>query len=402
MEKLYKYAKNISILTKKLVIYRSILKDEIAVKFTNLINVICEKKDKEIIIENYYGIYADLVSLYPYNELSENLWQHHLRNLILENENIYSLACENNNTKNLNSFVIDNTKIDLSYLNEIYNFDFDLLNSYLDINLLKSSKLDLKEKDINKLTYYHKINGCGILSKYIAFRWTKSIFPVEYPDTITFNELIGYEDQKKQLKENTERLIKGLPTNNILLYGDRGTGKSSSVKALLNEYHHQGLRLIEVSKYNLNSLPNIIDFTYKRGMKFIIFVDDLSFNSDETSYKELKSVLEGGIESKPDNAVIYATSNRKHLIKEYFSERNDEVNRNDTIQEKLSLADRFGITITYLLPKQEEYLNIVYKLADKYNIQYEKNVLRKKALLWEKWHNGLSPRTAKQFVLSLK
>jgi hypothetical protein len=203
------------------------------------------------------------------------------------------------------------------------------------------------------------------------------------------------------LIENTESFIKGKSSNNILLYGERGTGKSSSIKALLNKYSSQRLKLVEVAKYQLNYFPQILQDIRQRAQKFIIFIDDLSFESDETEYKYLKAFIEGGVEVKPENAVIYATSNRKHLIQEKWSDRvkdDEEIHANDSIEEKLSLSDRFGITITYTSPNQEQYLKIVEELAEKSNIKMPLKELHKKALLWEKWHNTRSGRTARQFI----
>jgi predicted AAA+ superfamily ATPase len=200
--------------------------------------------------------------------------------------------------------------------------------------------------------------------------------------------------------------LKGFPTNNVLLYGDRGTGKSSTVKAILNEYHTQGLRMLEVPKAYLADFPLIIRHLKNRTQKFIIFVDDLVFGDNEETYTSLKAVLEGGLESKTPNILIYATSNRRHLIKEYFSERaglqssnhDEEVHAGDSMQEKLSLADRFGISVVFSSPNQNRYLKIVKGIAARRNLDIDQERLHREALQWALWYNGRSARTARQFV----
>lgn len=212
--------------------------------------------------------------------------------------------------------------------------------------------------------------------------------------------MIGYEEERKIVIENTEAFLKGFPANNVLLYGDKGTGKSSTVKALLNEFYKEGLRLIEINKNDIKDLSYILDIIKDRGMKFILFFDDLSFDESEADYKELKSVLEGGVEVLPSNIVIYATSNRRHIVTENIED--NELHNTDAREEKLSLSDRFGITITFVTPSQEEYLKIVKGLAQKHNIEIEWNLLKEKALQWAIWHNGRSPRSAKQFIDHLR
>jgi hypothetical protein len=196
-------------------------------------------------------------------------------------------------------------------------------------------------------------------------------------------------------------LIKGKAANNVLLFGDSGTGKSSSVKALMNKYADQKLRLIEITKYQMKYLPKILELLKNRGLYFIIFMDDLSFEDFETEYKYLKAVIEGGVEVKPQNVLFYATSNRRNLIKEKWSDRDEEsgeIHLSDALQEKFSLVERFGITITYESPNQEEFLNIVEKLAKKHEINIEITELRKQAKQWTMWQNGRSGRTAQQFI----
>ena len=260
------------------------------------------------------------------------------------------------------------------------------------------------------LDFYSKY-GSGFFARYKGFIWERSgdkgsLRGVDDPDPVRLSDFIGYELQRNEIVENTLQFIKGYPANNLLLYGDRGTGKSSTVKALLNEYYTLGLRIIEIPKELLADFGQILGIIRNRPQKFIAFIDDLSFSDEESSYTALKAVLEGSLENRPANLLVYATTNRRHLIKERFSDRagltsgqaDDEIHAADTMQEKLSLADRFGMTITFTAPDRDEYLEIVEGLAHKRGIRVEKDVLHKKAIQWEMLYNGRSPRTALQFI----
>ncbi|MFZ5648016.1 MAG: ATP-binding protein [Bacillota bacterium] len=252
-----------------------------------------------------------------------------------------------------------------------------------------------------KLSSFHFTSGFGIFCQYRAFRWNgknKRLTGIADPDPVRMEELVGYEEERSRVMLNTEHLIAGLPANNILLYGDRGTGKSSTVKALLHRYGHRGLRILEIPKKHLEDYHEIIGLIKNTGLKFILFVDDLSFEDHETEYKDLKSILDGSLQAKPENAVIYATSNRRRLVREFFHERNQDVNGLDTLQEKLSLSDRFGITVLFLSPDQELYIKIVEGLARQRGIDIPSEELRLRAIEWERWNNGRSGRTARQFV----
>lgn len=232
-----------------------------------------------------------------------------------------------------------------------------------------------------------------------AFYWQNSALKVvKNPDKITFEQIIAYQKQKDELINNTKSFINGSKAHNVLLYGDSGTGKSSSVKALLNEFQDQGLRLIEITTSQIKELSEIMEYLSQRGLYFIIFMDDLSFEEFETEYKSLKAIMEGGIESKPDNVLFYATSNRRHLVREKWQDRKSEVHKNDILNEKLSLAERFGLTLMYNNPDQEKYLKIVREIAAQENIDIDNSVLENKALKWSKWHNGRSGRSARQFI----
>ena len=259
---------------------------------------------------------------------------------------------------------------------------------------------------LSDLALYYREAGAGLYGRYRAFHWSGAagrLEGIDEPDPIRLEELIGYQDQRQQVVDNTERFLGGFPANNLLLYGDRGTGKSSTVKALLNQYGGRGLRLVEVPKSSLGDFPQIITLLRQQPQRFIIFVDDLSFEESEVEYKELKAVLEGGLASRPANVLIYATSNRRHLVKERFSDREmgDELHNNDTVQEKLSLADRFGVTVFFTTPDRELYLRIVREMAKHKGLKLAEGELERRALLWSYWQNGLSGRTARQFIDNL-
>lgn len=251
---------------------------------------------------------------------------------------------------------------------------------------------------------FHKKNGTGRATAYSAFVWERFdnddegyLREIVEPDPIKLSSLIGYESQKKEIISNTLNFLKGFPANNLLLYGARGTGKSSTVKAILNEHYKDGLRLIEVDKKQLSDFTRIIRLLKNKKQKFVIFVDDLVFDENEDGYSALKTILEGRIENRPSNILIYATTNRRHLVQEKFSDR-DDVNSKDTMEEKLSLADRFGITITFFTPNQKEFLAIVDGIVKERKLNVKEEELHREALKWEKWHNGRSPRSATQFV----
>ncbi|MTI61405.1 MAG: ATP-binding protein [Firmicutes bacterium] len=291
------------------------------------------------------------------------------------------------------------------------------MNNYLSFTIENKAVIDLTKVEklrnifikessqqiIVRLIDYYSSTGTGELGFYKAFRWDESketLAGILTPDSIKFDELVGYERQKKRLIKNTEAFLSGRKANNVLLFGDSGTGKSSSIKALLNEYAYRGLRLIEITREQGKYLPQILELLKNRGLYFIIFMDDLSFEDFETDYKYLKAVMEGGIEVKPANVLFYATSNRRHIVKEKWADRQEdgEIHISDAVQEKLSLAERFGMTISYQAPDKKEFLDIVKNLAVKQNISMGDDEIEEKALQWEKRYNGFSGRTAQQFI----
>lgn len=256
------------------------------------------------------------------------------------------------------------------------------------------------EARLDRLAAYHAAHGCGRFARNIAFLWRDGgLLPVEHPDPIRLSNLKGYEYQRGIAIENTRAFLDGFEANNMLLYGDRGTGKSSTVKALLNEYAPEGLRMIEMPKEALRDLPRLTEYLAGIPMKFIVFIDDLSFSKDDDHFAALKAVLEGGLSSRPANVRIYATSNRRHLLRETFSDRTgDEIHQADTVQESVSLSDRFGISLTFLMPDKQRFLEIVEQIAADRGLTVERQTLLDAAERWALERGARSPRYARQFI----
>ena len=365
----------------------------------------------------------------------KNLWQNYLTYFLITNENPFSLTCEKvgANDGSVNEFAKNDFKV---FMN-LFNYDFRPIEAALGINCFslisdykaivkkelmynknvseKVQALSLKletAKDENEffnyVTDFYKAYGVGMFGLNKAFRVIGgdngvTFTPINNMDKVMLDDLIGYEIQKKKLVENTEAFVQGRKANNALLFGDSGTGKSTSIKAIVNEYYDQGLRMIEIYKHQFKDLSNVIASIKNRNYKFIIYMDDLSFEEFEIEYKFLKAVIEGGVETKPDNILIYATSNRRHLIKETWNDRNDlesnnGLHRSDTIEEKLSLVNRFGCQISYSKPSQKEFFDIVIGLARKNNVKMTDEELMAEANKWELSHGGISGRTAQQFI----
>ena len=422
-------------------IYRKILEDELINGIYNFVEeLLTGKMDLNTFARHYNSIYYYISSLAGKKSVQE-----YIMDLVITDENPFSLACESIEYDKMDSMLLKAASNDLrnikliSYISsEIFkkyalqnlcNLDFEEkavqefpdwnFSSHDDLNNDKPfepiKELLYKNDDWGKLTKelweFYRNNGTGVFSRFRAFVWEKDgnegrLIGIDSPDPVSLSDFIGYEEQREEIIRNTEMFLDGYSANNILLYGDRGTGKSSTVKALVNEYCKRGLRIVEVPKNNLIDFPKILQLLKDRKQKFIIFIDDLAFEDAEENYTSLKAVLEGGIQARPKNVVIYATSNRRHLIKEKFSDRvglhsgnaDDEIRSQDTIQEKLSLADRFGITIVFSSPDKQNFLKIVEGLAEKRGISYDREKLEREALKWEMWYNGRSPRTARQFV----
>lgn len=373
------------------------------------------------ITKNANRFVSILIKLAEKYNLSGNLFNSLLTNLLINNENSFTLALERKTeiSPNLKNVVMEDFKI----IYEMFNSDFssltlryqELINNFIPSkpiinqelfevsNTLQTNLTVCKnvEEFYDVLNSFFSIYGVGKYGLNKAFRYENNqICPIIHIGNGRLDQLIGYETQKQQLKQNTEAFLSGKKANNVLLYGDSGTGKSSSIKALLNEYYKDGLRMIEVYKHQFKYLPRIIQELQSRNYKFILFMDDLSFEEFEIEYKYLKAVIEGGLEKKPDNILIYATSNRRHLVKQTWSDRQDqdEININDAKQEKTSLSSRFGVKILYTHPNRQNYLNIIDGLAKQYDLKINQEELHQKALTWEIRHGGFSGRTAKQFI----
>ncbi|MCI9526200.1 MAG: ATP-binding protein [Lachnospiraceae bacterium] len=380
-----------------------------------------------------YESFHDLIELSASHGFEGNLWHNYLTYLMVNNENAYSTACEIRGR--ITGSINELANHDFAIFKDLFSFDFGRL-----IENLKMPKLGLlgdyhrceqSGKVFNRrirdricslsvqleqaktvaqfqeeVTEFYREFGVGKLGLHKAFRVEHEeqgakIVPITNIAHVHLADLVGYELAKQKLIDNTQAFVRGRQANNCLLFGDAGTGKSSSIKAIINQYYDEGLRMIEVYKHQFQDLNSIISQIKNRNYKFIIYMDDLSFEEFEIEYKYLKAVIEGGLEKKPDNVLIYATSNRRHLVREKFSdkqERDDELHTNDTVQEKLSLVARFGVTIYFGAPDKKEYHHIVKSLAAANGIQMEDDGLLLEADRWELNHGGRSGRTAQQFI----
>ncbi len=385
-------------------------------------------------VKNRMNSFAgSLVELAVSHGYEGNLWQAYLTYLIANNENAYSTSCEikgevkgSINSVALHDFSIfrEMFSLDLSELDKLCGTenarilsDFTgsgdeskLFNRRIRdrIMQLRDQLADsVSDEDFAaKVTQFYNEFGVGKFGLHKAFRVEHAddevkIVPITKISHVYLEDLVGYESAKKKLIDNTEAFLAGRPCNNCLLFGDAGTGKSSSIKGILNRYYERGLRIIEIYKHQIRDINDVIAQIKNRNYKFIIYMDDLSFEDYETEYKYLKAVIEGGLEKKPDNILIYATSNRRHIVREKFSdkaERDDDLHTNDTVQEKISLAYRFGVWIFFARPNKKEFDIIVKTLADRYGVKMEESELLLEANKWELSHGGLSGRCAQQFI----
>ena len=399
------------------------------------------------IMENYENEYynrEDIEALLYdcFNQLSElavshgfkgNLWHNFIAFILVNNENAYSRGCEirGGMEGSVNQIALHDFKI----MKDLFDFDFTELAKDYEIDcmdaLLHYESAGDSGKLFNKrirdriceltvkleqaadagdfkdaVTEFYGEFGVGKLGLHKAFRVLHKedgaqIVPITNIAHVKLDDLVGYEIAKQKLIDNTESFVRGKEANNCLLYGDAGTGKSTSIKAIANQYYDRGLRLIEVYKHQFCDLNDVIAQIKNRNYKFIIYMDDLSFEEFEIEYKYLKAVIEGGLEKKPDNVLIYATSNRRHLIRETFSDKEEvreDMHTSDTVQEKLSLYARFGVSIYFGAPGKKEFQHIVVSLAEKNGITMDEETLLAEANKWELAHGGLSGRTAQQFI----
>jgi hypothetical protein len=391
---------------------------------------------KEELVKDCYRQIKRLLEVATAYGFDKNLWHNYLTFLLITNENPFSITCEKVGAKagSVNNFA----KNDFRAYKNLFDFDFGRIEKELGIecfSMISDYKaIEKKELMYNKnvsekvrvlseqletaadeneffgyVTGFYKDYGVGMFGLNKAFRITGGgeegieFQPINNMEKVMLDDLVGYEIQKRELVENTEAFVEGRKANNVLLFGDSGTGKSTSVKAVVNEYYDRGLRMIEIYKHQFKDLSTVISQIKNRNYRFVIYMDDLSFEEFEIEYKFLKAVIEGGVETKPENILIYATSNRRHLIRETWNDRADmetdqELHRSDTMEEKLSLVNRFGVTIYFSKPSRKEFDNIVAELAMKNGISLPQDVLRAEANKWELSHGGVSGRTAQQFI----
>ena len=376
---------------------------------------------------------GELIELAVSHGYAGNLWQAYLTYLIANNENAFSTSCEMRDMPN--GSVSEAALHDLSIFREMFSMDISKMDeicgtsfskmitgylgdrdrSRLFNKRIRDSIIELRDrlagadsdKDFTaKVAQFYKEFGVGKFGLHKAFRVEHndskvSIVPITNILHVQLEDLVGYESAKKKLVDNTEAFIAGRPCNNCLLFGDAGTGKSSSIKGILNRYYDRGLRMIEIYKHQFRDLNDVIDQIKTRNYKFIIYMDDLSFEDFETDYKYLKAVIEGGLEKKPENILIYATSNRRHIVREKNSDkydRDDDLHSNDTVQEKLSLSYRFGETIYFGRPDKKQFNEIVKAIAARSDLHMSEEELLLEANKWELSHGGLSGRCAQQFI----
>ena len=420
--------------TKELMLYKHMEHEELLRDMTFLMeNCDSDYYNKEDMAGLLFECVNELLELAAGYGLEGNLWHNYLTFLLVNDENAYSTECEI--VGEIEGSINTITLHDFEIFRELFAYDFTILEKALGVNclsvLMHYENVKGHGKAFNKrirdricelseklgtcenaeefkctMTQFYKEFGVGKFGLHKAFRIEHTeagadIVPITKIAHVHLDDLVGYEIAKKKLIENTEAFVKGKKANNCLLFGDAGTGKSTSIKAILNQYYDQGLRMIEVYKHQFQDLNDVIAQIKNRNYKFIIYMDDLSFEEFEIEYKYLKAVIEGGLEKKPDNILIYATSNRRHLVRETFrdkSDRDEELHTNDTVQEKLSLVARFGVTIYFGGPSKKEFQQIVKTLAEKNQIHMPEEELLLEANKWELSHGGLSGRTAQQFI----
>ena len=423
-------------LTSKLIIYRNIGEDSILTRLSDISHRFAggNYEKEELITEILEQIHRllDVATRYGFNR---NLWHNYLAYLLATTETPFTLVSEKVGAHegSVNVFALN----DLEIFRQLFDYDFSPMERELGIDVFSvissyhavgkperifnrsvsekvqelSGRIE-QAKDARQMydivTAFYRDYGVGKLGLNRAFRIGEDpdgelLIPITAVSDVKLEDLIGYEQQKQKLIANTEAFVKGRVANNVLLYGDAGTGKSTSITAILNRYYDQGLRMIEIYKHQFRYLQQVVTEIKNRNYRFIIYMDDLSFEEFEIEYKYLKAVIEGGLETKPENVLIYATSNRRHLIRETWSDRSDrssdELHRSDTVQEKMSLAARFGVQIGYLKPSHQEYLHIVKELAERYpQITLTEEELLLKANQWELRGGGTSGRSAQQFI----
>ena len=399
------------LLLSSLSVFRGIMKRSVPKAYYNLL-LSLEKEPDE-----FLNAYGDFYSLISERGCSDKL-AYSMTEAALFDENCFTKAAAAGKYDSLPENVLKAVKRDCEAILMASSLTSDeVLESYKYYDEIKdvadslpkwqsgecATSFKMFDGSLINVAQYYRENGCGIFARYKAFIWRDGdIQPVLHPDRIDMESFTGYEIQRDKVVNNTRSFIEGKSCNNCLLYGDKGTGKSSTVKAIANEFRKDGLRIVEIPKERLIDFPTLVDKIAALPMKFIIFIDDLSFQKQDQSYTTLKAVLEGGLAARPDNALIYATSNRRHLVKESFADRtDDDINTRDNMQESLSLSDRFGLAVCYSVPTKKEYLEIVYALAKEKGLNMTEEELASGAERFALARGGRSPRCAKQYVESL-
>ena len=419
-----------------LLLFSDLGEDEILVRLADIFrDWEAGNRDRDELIRRIYGQIKRILDLSTVCGFDKNLWHCYLTWLLVTNRNSFTQTCERVGAGDgsVNHFA----KNDFAVFHRLFDFDFGPIERDLGIDCFSTichyRAIPKRERTYNRdvslqiqslcqalegagdeedmvrlLTEYYRQYGYGTFAMNRAFRIQRTdreleFLPISNIDRVKLDDLLGYEKQKEELRRNTEAFLDGKRANNVLLYGDAGTGKSTSVKALINEYFDRGLRMIEIYKHQFRDLSAVMGAIKNRNYRFIIFIDDLSFEENEVEYKFLKAVIEGGVETRPDNVLIYATSNRRHLIRETWNDRTDmehhgDIHRSDTVEEKLSLASRFGVTINYNAPTPKEYRSIVQFLAQRQGIDMDEETLLAMANTWEVRHGGFSGRVAQQFI----
>lgn len=428
-------------LVSKLIVYRKIGEDSILYRLASICHDFEAGRDKEELagrILTEINRMLDIATVYGFNG---NLWHNYIAFLLAMTETPFTLVCEKHGASegSVRKFVENDLEIfrqllayDFSALEQATGLDcFDVIEHFQAVEKkeqIYNKSVSEKVQELSALiegakdgaemfgivTDFYKRYGVGMFGLNKAFRISpyyesgksELLEAITTTGDMKLSDLVGYESQKQRLVENTEAFVEGRKANNVLLYGDAGTGKSTSIKAILNQFYDRGLRMIEVYKHEFKYLQRIIAQIKNRNYRFIIYMDDLSFEEFEIEYKYLKAVIEGGLEVKPDNVLIYATSNRRHLIRETWTDRpdavRDDMHENDTVQEKLSLSARFGLTIGYYRPSRQEYYDMVQILARRHpEITLTDEELKAGAVRWEMAHSQISGRAAQQFINSL-
>lgn len=403
-----------------LIIYKNVSQDDVLVKLRRLCVYFVQKKSYDEISTGYIEFATAIIKKAEEHGFQGNIFRQYVALLFIEDVNLFSLGCERKE-KNPNSTLYQMVNFEMDMFSFLLSFDIDglvayagqaaPLGDYMPLNPKENNVLgqftdNTKPADLmNYLIWQYENVGCGEIGKSNILRYAPEvgILPIKNSDPVTLDDIFGYEMQKEMLINNTDAFMNGFPANNVLLVGHRGTGKSSCVKALANKYYKDGLRILEFTTDQIEYIPSVLEELRTRGKRFIIFIDELSFQEDETKYKHLKFLLEGTAESRPSNVLFYATSNRRHLVEEKWADKagdstSDEIHTTDTVNEKLSLSDRFGVTISFDMVSKDEYLKMVLKMAKSANIPISEDFLVQQSLQWEVEQNGISGRTARQFI----